>query len=201
MYFVVLLMDKTKLCIPAYWLQHINIVDCFNNLFKRNAKKVIFYSFDESKAPDFLVPILSEFDVNNDACYHGYVLKAFETKEICIDYLFKRRAITPVYYSHIPTPNPIENHARNEISRQIAIDQKSLVKKEIDSLRQAILQNRHRPSIDLTESDIEAFQHGLDEQITIDEEFSMLHEESCREIMTDDCLSGKIPFQILSVRE
>lgn len=203
MYFAVILVCKTKLCIPASWLRNINVVDCFNNLQKRSVKKVIFFSFDESKAPDFLLPIINDFDDKNDACYHAYVLKAFENKDECIEYLNKRRAITPVHYSQRAVVPAKENALHDEITRQIAIDQKSLEKKEINSMRQAILQNRGATSIDLTEDDIEDIQNSLNEPITIDEEYSIMMSESQRvgqlESLKADCLSGSMPFQELSV--
>lgn len=196
-----MLLDKTKVCIPASWLQNINIVDCFNNLFKRNEKKVVFFSFDESKAPDFSLPIFDKFDCENNACYQAFVLKAFDSKEKCIEYLNKRRAIEPVYYCRITTSNSTINDLRDEIARQMAIDQKSLVKKVVNALRKVILHNRDTPSIDLTDSDIEDFQHGLDEPISIEDEYSMLQEENNREIPFEDILSGNIPFQESSVRK
>lgn len=88
MFFACSLLDKTKLCIPASWLQNIDIVRCFNNLHKRHEKKVIFYSKDELSVPNFLLPKRDSFDEHSDGCYDAYVLKAFETKHSCVEYLF-----------------------------------------------------------------------------------------------------------------
>lgn len=124
------------------------------------------------------------------------VLKAFENKNECIEYLKKRRAITPVNYSQRAAVPAKENALHDEIARQIAIDQKSLVKKEINSMRQAILQNRGATSIDSTESGIEDIQNSLNEPITIDEEYSMMMSESQRDGQLEsskaDFLSGSI---------
>lgn len=198
MFFGIILVDRTKLCIPASWLQRINIIDCINNLNKRNEKKVIFYSNDEAKSPDFSLPITSQFDACNDACYFAYVLKAFETREMCNDFLYKRRAIAPVFYG---TNNSVKKSTDEEVLRQMAVDQKCLVKMEVNSLRQAILQNRMIQCIDLTESEIEDYRQGLDEPISIEEEHSILQDENQSENPAEDCLSGNIPFLELSVRE
>lgn len=71
MFFAITLVDKTKLCIPAAWLQHINMVECFNNVFKRHEKRIIFFSVDEEKSPNFLLPISNAFDEKSEACYEG----------------------------------------------------------------------------------------------------------------------------------
>lgn len=192
MFFAALLLDKTKLCIPAAWRRDIDIVACFNNLHKRNEKRVIFYSNNELHTPDFLLPIRSEFDENSDACYHAYILKAFHSKDECIDYLLKRRTIEPTVY--FPMRNSSAVNVTAEIERQMAIDQKVTIKMEVKSLRQALLNNnRTSQSIDLTESDTEDFQNGLDEPITIEEELSILEDESSSG--SDDILSANIPFK------
>lgn len=194
MFFAVNLLDKTKLCIPAGWLQHIDIVACFNNLHKRYEKKVIFYSNDEHQSPDFLLPIRNEFSENFNACYYAYILKAFDSKESCIDYLYKRRSTVPPAY--FPTQKSIGNKLAADIEREMAIEQKMNVKKEVESLRQALLNtNRTSHSIDLTESDTEDFQNGLDEAITIEDELNVLEEASSSNSGSYDSLSGNIPFQ------
>lgn len=195
MFFPVALLDKTKLCIPVGWLQNIDIIGCFNNAHKRHEKKVIFYSHDELRSPNFLLPISDVFDENSDACYRAYVLKAFNSKESCIDYLNKRRSGAPPAY--FPTRNRQTNDVTSEIERQMAIDQKTTIKKEVESLREALLnKNRTSQSIDLTESDTEDFQNGLDEPITVEEELNVLEEETKIDNGLVDSMSGNIPFQL-----
>lgn len=194
MFFSVILLDKTKLCIPAAWLQHIDIVRCFNNIHKRHEKKVIFYSSDELRTPDFLLPISDEFDENSDACYHAHVLKAFHSKEECLNHLHKRRAVAPPAY--FPTRSSCASNVNADIDREMALDQKITIKKEVGSLRQALLNNnRTSHSIDLTESDTEDFQNGLDEPITIEDELNVLNEVSSGVNGSFDILSGNISFQ------
>lgn len=194
MFFAVILFDKTKLCIPAGWLQNIDIVRCFNNAHKRYEKKVIFYSSNEHRSPDFLLPIRNKFDENTDACYNAYVVKAFHSKESCIDHLHKRRAVIPPVY--FPTRDASVNNLNAEIDRQMAIDQKVMIKQEVESLRQALLNNnRTIHSVDLTESDTEDFQNGLHENITVEEELNTFNEVSSNESGLADVLSGNIPFE------
>lgn len=188
------LLDKTKLCIRASWLKNIDIVVCFNNLHKRHQRKEIFYSHNEFQSPDFLLPIRNEFDKNSDACYYAYVLKAFESKQMCIDYLYERRSVEPSTY--FPPRNSTANDVTAEIERQMAIEQKVIVKREVESLRQVLLQNnRYSQTIDLTESDTEDYQSGLDEAVTIEDELNVLNEASSSESSPFDSLSGNIPYQ------
>lgn len=194
MFFAITLCDKTKLCIPAAWLQYINIVDSFNNVFKRHEKKIVFYSSNQSAAPNFLLPIMEKFDENIDSCYYAYVIKAFESKEQCIEYLLKRRAIVPPIY--FPTAKDCDNNAlNNQIEREIAMDHKQSIKREVDSLRRVLLNTNKIASIDLTDSDAEDFQNGIDEPVEIEEELSVLQEEDqTQSNPNDDPLSGSIPF-------
>lgn len=194
MFFSVILLDKTKLCIPAGWLQHIDIVRCFNNVHKRHEKRVIFFSSDELRTPDFLLPISNAFNEDSDACYHAHVLKAFHSKEECLNDLKKRRALAPPAY--FPTRNSCASNVNADIDREMALDQKITIKKEVESLRKALLNNnRTSQSIDLTESDTEDFQNGLDEPITIEDELNVLNEVGSAVNGSFDILSGNIPFQ------
>lgn len=194
MYFAVSLLNKTKLCIPIFWMQNINIVECFNNVFKRYEKRLVFYSKYERAEPNFSLPIISDFDENIDACYYGHVLKAFESKEKCMEYLNKRRAgAPPVYY---PEQNATgdDNVLRSEISRQMAMDSKIQIKKEVETLREAVLNSRTAQSIDLTESDTEDYQNGIDEPTTIEDELEVLQEAIPTRQTKNDCLSGNMFF-------
>lgn len=195
MFFAVNLIDKNKLCIPASWLENINMVDCFNNVFKRHEKRIIFFS-SEDKEPDFGLTIRNEFIETIDSCYYGYVLKAFENMELCITYLNKRRGMAPPIYYPVKRQNVDENALRNEISRQIAMDTKFQIKKEVNALRDAVLNGRFAQTVDLTESDTEDFQHGIDEVNTIEDELQILVEEI--ENGPYDPLSGCIPFDAVS---
>lgn len=195
MYFAVNLLDKTKLCIPASWLENINMVECFNNVFKRHEKRIVFFSSDECKEPKFCLPIASDFVENIDSCYYGYVLKAFENKELCIAYLNKRRGIAPPIYYPVRISPDNENILRNEITRQMEMDTKVQIKKEIDALRVALLNGRSVQSIDLTESDTEDYQNGIDDVNTIEDELAVLEEPISNENHLFDCLSGYMPFE------
>lgn len=190
MYFAITLVDKSKLCIPAAWLEHINMVECFNNVFKRHEKRVVFFSSDETKSPNFLLPIADKFDEKIDACYHAFVAKAFETKQLCIDYLLKRRGIVPPVYFPIAKPN--ENSS--QIEREMAIDNKISIKKEVESLRKVLLNTNKIRTIDLTDSDVEDLQNGIDDMVEIEDELAVLEEEEKPSNENDDILSGDIPF-------
>lgn len=195
MYFAVNLIDKTKLCIPAAWLENINIVECFNNVFKRHEKRIIFFSSDECHEPKFTLPIKYDFIATTEACYYGFVLKAFENKEHCIEYLNKRRgAAPPVYF---PTQNLTKNVniLRNEITRLEAMDTKLQIKKEIEQLRSTILNNQTVQSIDLTQSDTEDYQNGIDDANTIEDELNVLVEQIPNNNNRFDSLSGHITFE------
>lgn len=192
MYFATTLVDKTKLCIPAAWLQHINMVQCFNNVFKRYEKRVIFFSIDEEKSPNFLLPICNVFDEKIDACYEAFVMRAFETKQLCIDYLLKRRGILPPVYFPVAKSN--ENTIQNQIQREMAIDTKILIKREVESLRKVLLNTNKVQSIDLTDSDAEDLQNGIDDMIEIEDELTVLQEDDKPVNDNYDVLSGNIPF-------
>lgn len=192
MFFAITLVDKTKLRIPAAWLQHINMVECFNNVFKRHEKRIIFFSVDEEKSPNFLLPISNAFDEKSEACYEAFVMRAFETKQQCIDYLLKRRGILPPVYFPVAKSN--ENTLQDQIHREMAIDTKILIKKEVESLRNVLLNTNKVQSIDLTDSDAEDLQNGVDDMIEIEDELSVLQEDDTPLNDNYDVLSGNIPF-------
>lgn len=80
-----------------------------------------------------------------------------------------------------------------EINRQMAMDPKIEIKKEVEALRQAVLKsNRNHQCIDLTDSDTEDIQNGLNDTITIEQELSSMTDDSSDG--PADILSGNIQF-------
>lgn len=69
--------ERRNLLIPSYWCFGINIENTINDGINRNKKRLIFYSEDQSKNPDFLLPVSTMFNEELDACYHGHIIKFF----------------------------------------------------------------------------------------------------------------------------
>lgn len=120
------------------------------------------------------------------------VMRAFETKQQCIHYLLKRRGILPPVYFPVAKSN--ENTLQDQIHREMAIDTKMLIKKEVESLRNVLLNTNKVQSIDLTNSDAEDLQNGIDDMIEIEDELSVLLKDDKPLNDNYDVLSGNIPF-------
>lgn len=72
MYCVILLQNHKRIAVPSDWVQH--------KTPRKNTK--IFLSSDETKIPDFELPI-KYFIQPNDACYNGFFLGKYrEYKKI-----------------------------------------------------------------------------------------------------------------------
>lgn len=199
MYLAVILFDKTLLVIPAAWCCNLNIVSHFNYGLKSNKKKIIFFSNDDKKEPSFLTQIKEKFEIGSDACYNAYILRAFADKEKANKFLKRRRGIIPPqYYKN----NPENDILHSTILREMELDTKKTIKKEISQIRNAML-TKKIVTCDLTASDTEDIQNGIDDySITIDEEFdSLKNEQNSNEKTTHDVISGNIAFSTDKVSE
>lgn len=67
---------ERNLLIPAKWIYHLDLHSLANNGVYTIEKHLLFYSKDD-KSPDFLKPIRNVFDINEDACYYGNIVKVF----------------------------------------------------------------------------------------------------------------------------
>lgn len=145
MFYVILLEDKTRLCIPASWVFAINVAKAFTHGFNRNEKKIIFFSNNGNETPNFLLPIKSTFDLNQNSCYRGYIKNVFGSKAECVAHYEKnknRRMLLPPIYSEIrevqakvsDAESDSMVRAENENRWNIKIE----IKKENEPLRRAI---------------------------------------------------------------
>lgn len=84
---VMLCDDKYQMIIPEEW-------------FAVREKRRIFYSpFGDGMQADFSSPVQPRFRDDISACYFVRFVKALPTKESCIEYVQRRRCITPVVYN------------------------------------------------------------------------------------------------------
>lgn len=158
MIFAVMLLDKTRLCIPASWVCAINPVYAYNYGVNHNEKKRIFFSKDEKATPNFLLPIQSTFHADEDSCYLGKVKKAFGTMSECLSYYDVHRIILPAIYSNRRERQgecfrlASEEVVERENERSLEVKQK--IKCELEPLRRAVcMLNRMVPECDLTQLD------------------------------------------------
>lgn len=158
MYSVVILQDKTRLCVPVYWVFAINTVDAYRSGVNRNEKGRIFFSKDENATPNFLLPVRSKYCADKNSCYLGQILNVFGTKAECEMYLNKHRIILPPVYDEFRKQKGDRSTIANEQSVQQRNEQLVQVKqeteRELEPLRKALrLLNALAPLCDLTKSD------------------------------------------------
>lgn len=161
-YVVVLIEDHTHLCIPASWVFMIDIVKSQNYGLNCNKTKRIFFSKNSKKTPNFLLPLRSSFDPNEDACYLAKIKRTVSTMDEGLAHLQKRLGGIPPVYNEMRNRDQYsaivdgENDLNHAIERQHEI--KIEVKKELDKvltpLRNTITKfNRMHPVCDLTIDD------------------------------------------------
>lgn len=201
MYLAAILSDSTLLCIPVSWCYQIDIVNSFNNGLNHNKKKTIFFSKNEACNPNFLLPVKDQFDDSVDSCYNAMIKRAFAEKKECIEYLKKRRVgILPPVYNEARTREIFAHETDAEAARQINMERKFSVKQEVTKLRNYILNPNQLETVDLTESDTEDYEAGLNIDLSVDDENEMLIEEQHFEQAVEyDAISGDIEFVITEV--
>lgn len=113
--------------IPEFWFSPGGL-DCngYNESINKNKKRRVFYSpFGDNVEANFNVPVQQKFQEDMNACYIVRFLKAWPTKESCIEYVQNRRANHPVVYNdrrlleNIPEMEAIE-HENSDHSIEIA---------------------------------------------------------------------------------
>lgn len=102
---VILTKSRTLLTIPAQWCYRIDIVRNYTSGLRQWKDKIIFYSPNEAKDPNFRLGIENEFDPEKDACYMANVLGTFFTAEDADTYLRKRRHVLPKIYAEGRIPH------------------------------------------------------------------------------------------------
>lgn len=181
-YGVVLIGDRTNLCVPASWVFFIDVVKSQTYGLNCNKKKRIFFSKDLHKTPNFLLPLRNVFDPNEDACYMANIKKVFGSMDEGLANMEKRIGGLPPIYNEsryreqFQPVNEGENEINQEIERQRDI--KAEVKTELDKvlapLRNTITKfNKMMPSCDLTNEESDGI---ID--LTIDTDLGV-NEEPC----------------------
>lgn len=78
LYFAVFLVDLDKnVLIPDFWCSEFDLAAAINGLLNRNTNRLIFYSPNANKEPDFTLAVRTKMDLNSDGCYFGKLLRAF----------------------------------------------------------------------------------------------------------------------------
>lgn len=147
----VLFGDKTLLCLPVSRCAHLDIVRCCNNGLNRNMKRRISYSPNKNKAPNFKLPLRSEFNPTVDCNYIAYCLRFFGTVDEARTYIYNHRNQYPAVYN---------DHNLREIAPSTfePPDVKAMIEIETAPLRKAISYANTIIGIqDLTEIDVANF--------------------------------------------
>lgn len=85
--------------IPLRYVLNLDLAKSLNNRINRNQKHVIFWSEDDSKEPNFNLPLSSEFNRSTDSCFEVKFLKVFANRESALIYANARRQIDPAIYN------------------------------------------------------------------------------------------------------
>lgn len=143
-YSVVLVEDRTNLCIPAAWIYFLDVVQAFNESVNRNLKRRIFFSNDLNAVPNFLLPLRTEFAPNEDGCYLAKIKKTFWSFDVAKEHVKKIRGGLPAVYNEMRKEGSLsflngEAQIAAEVSRQIPeIKIKTEYSNEIALLRKTI---------------------------------------------------------------
>lgn len=187
-YGVVLIGDKTNLCIPAAWVYCLDVVRAFNVGVNRNEKKRIFFSKNLKRTPNFLLPLRSSFEPNEDGCYLVKIKSTFYTMDGAQKCMGKLRGGLPAVYSEMRVEKPPsflngEAQITEEVLRQNIV--KTEIKTEVDNrlvpLRKAIVAlNDALPPVDLTicESDVIILTDSGDDSDGENEDISIASDDS-----------------------
>lgn len=159
-YSVVLIEDKTNLCVPASWIFLLDIVKGQKYGMNRNEKKRVFFSPNLATAPNFLLPLRKIFEANENGCYLAKIKDVFYTMDDCKKAMEKYRGGLPAVYNTMrycettPSFTIGEKSVRREMENQRDI--KVEVAKQVSSLRRSvIMRNENSFVCDLTEDDID----------------------------------------------
>lgn len=108
MFLAVILKDRLELLvIPTNWCYNFDVVRKVNHGLKTWKTEIIFYS-PNNNYPNFLLPIQSEFNVDEDACYKANILKTFYNEKDANEYVEVRRNNPPVNYTANNAQEPFE---------------------------------------------------------------------------------------------
>lgn len=78
LYFAVFLTDHNRnVLIPDFWCNEFDLAAAINYVLNKNENRLVFYSPDFNKLPDFTLPVGAIFDSNLDGCYFGKIIRAF----------------------------------------------------------------------------------------------------------------------------
>lgn len=78
LYFAVFLINHGKnILIPDFWCNDFDLAASINGILNRNTNRLIFYSPDMKKDPDFTLNVGAVVDLDSDGCYFGKLLRAF----------------------------------------------------------------------------------------------------------------------------
>lgn len=121
-YFVVLIEDQTKLCVPAAWICSLDIINGLKKGLNKNEKKRVFYSPDITATPNFLLPLHQIYNPNVCGCYLAKIKDIFATKDECEIAIGK-------YRGHLP---PVYNKDRYRETTRAYIETEKVVAQHID---------------------------------------------------------------------
>lgn len=126
MFLAVILKDSLELLvIPTGWCYNFDVVRKVNHGLKTWKTEIIFYS-PNNNYPNFLLPIQSEFNDDEDACYKANILKTFYEKKDADDYVEVRRNNSPVNYTENNAQEPFEIPVRVSASSDEDEDERNV---------------------------------------------------------------------------
>lgn len=68
---------KENLWIPGKFVYNVNLAHGLNDGVGHNNNRLIFYSSDKTKQPNFLLPIATTLNTDQDACHMAKIVKAY----------------------------------------------------------------------------------------------------------------------------
>lgn len=74
---IILAESHERLVIPLKYILSLDVVQIYNRGISRTKKHIIYYSNDDSDEPNFRLPIRSDFNDNEPACYYAHILNVF----------------------------------------------------------------------------------------------------------------------------
>lgn len=85
--------------VPLRYVYKLDLAKSLNNRINRNQKHVVFWSEDDTKEPNFNLPVSNRFDRSKDSCLKVKILKVFSSHHSALNYAQRCRTVDPAVYN------------------------------------------------------------------------------------------------------
>lgn len=125
--------NRKLFVIPISWCFGIDIVRCLNDGIRQRKNRLVFWSKDQTKVPNFCLKVQNQFD-GKDACYIANILKVTETRAEANEHVDRRREILPVDYANNVVNENLHSIQQEFIAAAIEVEQSKIKEEKNDNV-------------------------------------------------------------------